>query len=86
MQIKTSETKVKNTCDQLIAWGFCCSKPAEFIVKRVNSPEYAIMGGEHRKGFERQYPNESVEFLDWSLELNEQMAQAANDYWEMCNL
>lgn len=81
MITKTHETKVKNTCDQLIAWGFCCSKPATFLVKRVNSPEYAIMCETHKKGFERCYPNEQMEFHEYSMELNQAFADEANLYW-----
>jgi hypothetical protein len=38
--------------------------------------------GSHKKGFERQYPNEPVEFHEWSLDLNQKFADEAKAYWE----
>ncbi len=86
MQTKTSETKVKDTCDTLITWGFCCTEKAEFLIKRTNSPEYAIMCGKHKQGFQRQYPNEQVVYMPWTLELNQQLADAANEFWSKQNV
>ena len=82
MQTKTSETKVQDTCDTLIAWGFRCSATAAFLVKRINSPEYAIMCEKHRRGFQNQYPREEVIYHKWSLELNQKFADEANQYWK----
>lgn len=76
--VKTSEAKVKNTCDQLIAWGFCCNKPADFLVERLNSTEYAIMCANHKAGFERRYPNEEIVYHEYSLELNQKFADIAD--------
>ncbi len=81
MQIKSPEIKVKNTCDQLIAWGFCCSRAAEFLVKKTDSPEYAIMCGKHKTEFEKQYPNKKMEFHIYSQELNEKFADQAQKHW-----
>jgi len=78
MIVKTSETKVKNTCDQLIAWGFCCNGEAKFLVEKFNSTEYAIMCEKHKIAFENQYPKADVKYHDWSLELNERFADRAN--------
>lgn len=78
-QIST-EIKVKDTCDTLILWVFCCSEKAAFLVKRKDSPEYAIMCEEHKKDFERIYPNEKVVYHAYSLALNQQFADEANGY------
>lgn len=83
--INSPECKVKETCDQLVAWGFCCTKPAEFIVKKTHSPEYAIMCGEHKKKFAAHFPNEAVEYLPWTLERNQKLAAEAEDYWRNTN-
>jgi hypothetical protein len=42
MITKTAETKVQDICDTLITWGFRCREKAEFLVKKTDSPEYAI--------------------------------------------
>jgi hypothetical protein len=83
--IKTPECKVKDTCDQLIAWGFCCTKPAAFLVKKTDSPEYAIMCDEHKKSFASHFPNESVDYLPWTLELNQNLAAEAEAFWRNRN-
>ncbi len=77
-QIKTSETKIKDTCDQLIAWGFCCNAPAKFLVIRLGSTEYAIMCEQHRRSFEREYPHEFVEYHGYSAELVRRLADEAD--------
>lgn len=77
MIVKTDETKVKNTCDQLIAWGFCCNKPAAFLVEKLNTTEYAIMCANHKAGFERIYSSSEVVFHQWTLELNQKFADRA---------
>lgn len=82
MVIETPELKVKETCDQLIAWGFCCNEKAEFLVKKSNSVEYAIMCGKHKQEFEKVHSNIEVEFFDYSLELNQQFANIAKKHWE----
>lgn len=82
MQTKTSETKVQDTCDTLIAWGFCCQSKAAFLVKRNNSPEYAIMCNSHKTKFQKQYPLEAVEIHEWSLELNQKFADEASEHWK----
>ena len=81
MIVKTHETKVKNTCDQLIAWGFPCSSEARFLVVRADSPEYAIMCEAHKKEFERLYPKAGVEYRAWTLELNQKLAEAAEAFY-----
>lgn len=82
MITKTRETKVKNTCDQLIAPMFCCQEPAAFPVKRNDSPEYAIMCALHRTRFQRQYPNEDVIYHEWNLQLNQKFSEQAETFWQ----
>lgn len=82
MQTQTSETKVQDTCDTLVAWGFSCQEKAAFLIKRKDSPEYAIMCNTHKNDFQRHYPSEKVSFHEWSLELNQQFADEAKEYWK----
>jgi hypothetical protein len=79
--ISTHECKVKDTCDQLIAWGFCCDKPAAYLVKEMRLPLYAIMCVSHAGNFRRMFPNADVGYHAWSLELNQKFADEAKEYW-----
>ncbi len=83
------ETKVKATCDQLIARNFCCNQPAKFLVKSLDSLEYAIMCEKHKQEFEHRYTHRNsinnYQFYEWNLELNQKFADEAKEYWRNKN-